>query len=47
MCDSDIPVDPDIKVGEILYCSYCKMGMKVVEGRDGKLEVEAEEEEGE
>jgi len=45
LCDSDIPTDSDVKQGEIHYCSYCEVGLRVVKGKGGKLTLEFEEEE--
>jgi hypothetical protein len=45
LCDADIPVDYEVKLGQIYYCSYCQVGLKIIKGKGGNLLLEFEDEE--
>ena len=46
ICDSDIPADEsESKPGGILYCSYCRITLKVKKGKGEELVVEFDEDE--
>lgn len=34
ICDADIPLDGDEKPGDIIFCSYCNMPLKMVKKKD-------------
>ena len=46
MCDSDIPLEPNAKAGDVVYCSYCKVGLRIVLKANGRWSLEPEDEEG-
>lgn len=45
LCDSDIPIEPGFEKGDIYYCSYCKISLKIIEKKNGVFSLEAEDEE--
>ena len=47
VCDANIPVDPDVKEGDFIYCGFCMAQLRVtrqmVEEEEGVKKVEVEE----
>ncbi len=46
ICDADVPIEPDTKLGQMYCCSYCKAPCKVIRGKGDlpfKLDAEGDD----
>lgn len=47
VCDANVPVDPEVKEGDFIYCGFCMAQLRVtreiIEEDDKKSKVEVEE----
>jgi hypothetical protein len=44
VCDADIPLEEDVKSGDLVLCSYCKMTFKILRKKEKWILVEDFEE---
>lgn len=44
ICDADIPLDGDERVGDLILCSYCNVTFKIIKKKDKWVLVEDFEE---